>query len=115
MSLFGEGVSAIRANEIINSVFTKQINGNWGCFLISEQQGTGTDFPTHPDIELHGGVKVIVTRPPSTYTELLQYQRRTARLNNKGAVFYIMCKQDMDYTMSNDVYLYYLTNYLKKE
>jgi hypothetical protein len=39
--------------------------------LISKKQGTGTDFPTHPDIEINGGVKVIVVIEPESYSELL--------------------------------------------
>jgi hypothetical protein len=33
----------------------------WNCFIINEKQGTGTDFPSHPDIEANGGIKVIIT------------------------------------------------------
>jgi hypothetical protein len=42
----------------------------WNCYLINEQQGSGTDFPSHPDIEMNGGVRVIISVEPTSYAEL---------------------------------------------
>lgn len=97
VSLFGNDVSAVeervKTSETIQNDFNKvNKDGVWNCYLINEQQGTGTDFLSHPDIERNGGVKVIVAVEPKSYAELCQFQRRTARLNNKGKVFYILNK-----------------------
>ena len=70
--MFKPELSPVEANETIIQDFNRRNDLNrWNCYLINEKQGTGTDFPTHPDIESNGGVKVIVTIEPASYNEFL--------------------------------------------
>lgn len=112
--LFGANVSDVEASKMISNDFTKQNNaGVWNCYLIDEHQGTGTDFPSHPDIEMNGGVRVIIAVQPASYTELCQFQRRTARLNNKGKVFYVVDRSQTKFRGATRDYLTSITELLK--
>jgi hypothetical protein len=72
IDLFDPNITPIYANETITHIFNRRNDfGMWNCYLINEQQGTGTDFPTHPDIEANGGIKVIVTVEPNSHGEFL--------------------------------------------
>lgn len=70
--MFADNLTPVKANEIIMQIFNiKNDSNKWNCYIISDKQGTGTDFPTHPEIEKNGGIKVIITFQPYSYGEFL--------------------------------------------
>jgi hypothetical protein len=62
--------------------------------LMTRSYGRGTDFKSrHPDVEMNGGVHVILTFLPESQSELVQIQGRTCRQNKSGSFRYILCKE----------------------
>ncbi|KEJ82837.1 hypothetical protein OXYTRIMIC_444 [Oxytricha trifallax] len=63
----------------------KNIEGQFGVFLMNEQQGRGTDFKTSHEIDFNGGLFLIVGDVFSSRS-LDQIIGRVGRLNKKGHI-----------------------------
>jgi hypothetical protein len=57
-------------------------------------QARGLDFMSSPDIELKGGVHVLIGELPEMYLHYQQYKGRTNRLDNKGQYSVVVHARD---------------------
>ena len=62
---------------------------------------------------MNGGVRVVIAIQPSSYAELCQFQRRTARLNNKGIIFYAISRSQAKFAGAVKDYLSSISKTLK--
>lgn len=83
----------------------------YGTYITNRQGGTGTDFLSHKTIEDNGGVRVIICVVPDTWGELCQFKRRTARMSNKGVVFFVY--KDKAFTGQSQMYMPQMETVLK--
>jgi hypothetical protein len=51
------------------AIFCKTHNQKYAVFLINTLQGRGIDFPSSSDIELNGGVFVLITELPRYFLQ----------------------------------------------
>ncbi|KEJ82485.1 Protein translocase subunit SecA [Oxytricha trifallax] len=84
---------------------SKNGEGQYGVFLLNEQQGRGTDLKTNHEIEFNGGLFLIVSDVFSTRSTQ-QIIGRVGRLHRKGTYRQIIYKQGFKETIEQIISLH---------
>lgn len=100
--LFGDHCDSALFDELLTAQnFCVIANGVHKVYFTLMEGGVGIDYPTTDAINKTGGNVVIICIKPTSYSQLCQFRRRTARMGAPGTVIYILvgngCGLDPNY------------------
>lgn len=76
-------------NTVLKEQFTEMRQGFYGCYVVSEKEGVGIEYPSSSKIDSNGGVAVCICTKAKSYSDLAQFKRRTGRIGRPGVVYYV--------------------------
>ena len=90
--LFGDQCDAALLDELLTAQNFCAANGDGfhKVYFTLKEGGVGIDYPSTDAINKSGGNIVIVCIKPTSYSQLCQFRRRTARMGAPGTVIYIL-------------------------
>jgi hypothetical protein len=89
--LFGEHCTAAELDQLLTTqIFCAATGGHHKVHFVLKEKGVGIDYPSTPAINNAGGNVLIICIKPTSYSQLCQFKRRTARMGAPGTVLYIL-------------------------